>query len=144
VRWLRSLGVRYVVLPDAALDYSSRHEAALLRGDRSGLRVVFRSASTTVYAVPSPTPLVTGPGRAHVLAFEHELLRIRVGAPGSYRVAASWSPYWKTNRGCLSRSTDGMVQLTVPSAGTVRLAVDVSAKAALATLEGKHPRRCAG
>ena len=68
VRWLRSLGVRYVVLPDAALDYSARHEAALLPSGRSGLPVVFRSAHTTVFAVPSPTPLVTGPGRARVLA----------------------------------------------------------------------------
>ena len=52
--WLRSLGVRYVVLPDAPLDYSAKQEGALLAGGRSGLRVAFRSAHTTIYAVPSP------------------------------------------------------------------------------------------
>jgi hypothetical protein len=143
LRWLRSLGVRYVVLPDASLDYSARNEARLLSSGRSGLPVVYRSAHTTVFAVPSPTPLVTGPGQAKVLALEHARLVVKVGAPGSYRVAASWSPYWKTSRGCLAHSGDGMVQLTVKHAGTVKLTVDVSARAALATLEGKQPRRCA-
>ena len=143
VRWLRSLGVRYVVLPDAALDYSAQHEAALLANGRSGLRVAYRSAHTTVFAVPSPTPLVTGPGRARVLALGHARLSIMVGAPGRYRVAASWSPYWKTSRGCIARGRDGMIGLTVPHAGRVELTVDVSARAALATLEGKRPRRCA-
>ena len=37
VAWLRSLGVRYVVLPDAPLDYSAKEEAALIAGGRSGL-----------------------------------------------------------------------------------------------------------
>ena len=143
LHWLRSLGVRYVVLPDASLDYSARHEAVLLTSGRSGLHVVYRSAHTTVFAVPSPTPLITGPGRAKVLALEHARIRVMVGAPGSYRVAASWSPYWKTNRGCLTRSRDGMVQLAVEQAGVAELTVDVSARAALATLEGKRLRRCA-
>jgi hypothetical protein len=143
LRWLRSLGVRYVVLPDAALDYSARDEAALLATGDSGLRIAFRSRHTTVFAVPAPTPLVTGTGKAHVLALGHARLVIRVGAPGRYRVATSWSPYWKTSRGCLARTPDGMVRLTVPHSGIVRLTVDVSARAALATLEGKRARRCA-
>jgi hypothetical protein len=143
VSWLRSLGVRYVVLPDAALDYSAQREASLLRSGRSGLHVAFRSAHTTIYAVPSPTPLVTGSGRAHMLRFEHARLVLATRAPGIYRVAASWSPYWKTSRGCVSRTRDGMIALRVRSAGTVTLTVDVSAKSALASLEGKTPHRCA-
>ncbi len=143
LRWLRSLGVRYVVLPDAALDYSSQNEAALLQSGRSGLRVVHTTAHTTIFAVPSPTPLVTGTGKAHVISFEHARLVLDVRAPGRYRVAASWSPYWKPTRGCLSRTADGMLWLTVQRAGTVALDVDVTASSALASLEGKAPRRCA-
>ena len=45
---------RYVVLPDAPLDYSAKQEGALISSGRSGLVVVFRSAHTTVYAVPVP------------------------------------------------------------------------------------------
>jgi hypothetical protein len=143
VHWLRSLGVRYVVLPDAALDYSAQDEARLLRSGHSGLRVAFRSLHITVYAVASPTPLVTGPGRARVIRFEHDTLVLRVGAPGRYRVAASWSPYWKPSRGCVSRAGDGMVSLSVRRAGGVRLNMDVSARSALASLEGRAPHRCA-
>ena len=143
VHWLRSLGVGYVVLPDASLDYSAQHEAALLSGGHSGLRVVYRTAHTTIYAVPSPQPLVTGPGRARVLALDHARLRLAIGAPGRYRIAVSWSPYWKTNQGCLARTRDKMLSLTVQRAGRVELTVDVSAGAALASFEGEHPRRCA-
>ena len=39
VAWLHAMAVRYVVLPDASLDYTAHREAALLRGGRSGLRV---------------------------------------------------------------------------------------------------------
>ena len=40
LRWLHRMSVRYVVVTDAAPDYSARHEIALLRGGRSGLPVV--------------------------------------------------------------------------------------------------------
>ena len=43
-------------------DYSAKAEIALLRSGRSGLPVVFRSPDFTIYAVPSPQPIVTGPG----------------------------------------------------------------------------------
>ena len=48
-----------------------RQEGALIAGGRSGLVAAFRSAHTTIYAVPSPRPIVTGPGprrRARVRA----------------------------------------------------------------------------
>ena len=54
LRWLRSLGVRYVVLPDAPLDYSAKDEGALIAGGRSGLRVGF--ARSTRRSTPFPTP----------------------------------------------------------------------------------------
>ena len=44
--WLRSVGVRYVMLPHAPLDYSSITEAHLLRSGRSGLRLVRAAART--------------------------------------------------------------------------------------------------
>ena len=58
------MAVRYVVLTNAPVDYSSQSEARLLRSGRSGLDVVFRSANITIFAVPSPQPIVTGPGTA--------------------------------------------------------------------------------
>jgi hypothetical protein len=68
LRWLRGLGVRYVVLTDAPPDYSSQAESALLRSGRSGLAVVLRTPQLTVYAVPSPRPIINGPASARVAA----------------------------------------------------------------------------
>ncbi len=110
--WLRSLGVRYVVLPDAPLDYSAEQEGALVAQGRAGLRLAFRSAHTTVYAVPSPHRIVTGPGRARVLDLGQNRITLVLGRPGRYRIATNWSPYWTTGSGCLTKGADGTVQLT--------------------------------
>ncbi len=141
--WLRSLGVRYVVLPDAPLDYSAKQEGALVAGGRSGLQVAFRSAHTTVYAVPSPRGIVTGPGAPRVLTLGQTRITLALGRPGRYRIAANWSPYWRTGAGCLWQGADGTVRLSTPRAGIVRLDLSVNAKRALAALEGDSKPNCA-
>jgi hypothetical protein len=143
VAWLRSLGVRYVVLPDVPLDYSAREEGALLASGRSGLRIAFRSAHTTIYAVPSPRRIVTGPGRPRVVKMGQHRIVLAVTQPGRYRVATNWSPYWSTTLGCLSKGSDGTIRLTTPRPGAVRLDLSVDATSALAALEGASKRRCA-
>jgi hypothetical protein len=143
IGWLRRMAVRYVVLPDAPLDYSAAAEAALLRSGRTGLRPVFRSAHTTVYAVPAPRKLVTGPGRTDVLTFDHSRLTFTVSGGGRYRVATSWSPYWKVSRGCLERDQAGMTVLDAPGAGLVTMRFTLKAGRALATLAGRSTRTCA-
>lgn len=143
VHWLRAMGVRYVVLPDAPLDYSARAEGRLLASGSSGLRPVFRSLHTTVFAVPSPRAIVNGSGRARVRSFGQSYLAFVVGRPGRYRIATSWSPYWRTSRGCLERAPDGMTQLRTRSAGKVTVSFDVDARALFATLAGRHARSCA-
>ena len=144
VNWLRSLGVKYVVLPDAPLDYSAKEEGALLSSGRSGLFAVFRSAHTTVYAVPAPKRIVTGPGSPGVLKLDQTSVTVALDRPGRYRVAINWSPYWRTETGCLSRAPDGTVQLTVARSGVMRLDLSVNAQGALAALGGGSKPRCAG
>ncbi|HUQ22554.1 MAG TPA: hypothetical protein VM049_06010 [Gaiellaceae bacterium] len=143
IRWLRQMAVRYVVLPDAPLDYSSAEEAELLRSGRTGLTRVFRSAHTTVYAVPAPRKLVTGPGRTDVLTFGQSRVTFTVAAAGRYRVAMSWSPYWKVSRGCLERDEAGMTVLDAPAPGAVTMRFTLKAGRALATLAGRSTRTCA-
>ena len=65
--WLRRLGVRYVVLTSAPADYSARAEAALLRSGRSGLSRVYETPRLTVFAVPRPRPILTGPAPGRVV-----------------------------------------------------------------------------
>ncbi len=61
--WLRSLGVRYVLLPDTALDYSSLAEQRLLTSGRSGLQLVGRTAHWRFYELRDATPIVSAPRR---------------------------------------------------------------------------------
>jgi hypothetical protein len=137
--WLRGLGIRYVVLTQAPHDYSAQAEATLLRKGHAGLKPVLRTTQLTIFEVPSPRGIVTGPGRARVLSFDRSKLVIRLARPGTYRVAVRHSPYWQASSGCLTRGTDGMVRLTVGAAATVTLAFDVDASRALAALAGREP-----
>ncbi len=142
LRWLHSLGIRYVVLTDAPTDYSSRLEAALLRSGRSGLTLAMQTAHIRIYAVPSPRPLVTGPGTARVIDLTQTKLAVRVDEPGTYRVAIRYSPYWMASTGCLDPGKDSMIRLRAPGAGVIELRFHVNARRAFAAFAGRHPQAC--
>ncbi|MDQ2984272.1 MAG: hypothetical protein M3R70_10195 [Actinomycetota bacterium] len=142
VEWLRGLGVGYVVLPDAPLDYSARAEAALLRTGRSGLRPVFSSEHVTVFKVPRPRPMLTGPGAPSVLGLSQTRIELRLHRAGLYRLAVRHSPYWRASTGCLSRGLDGMVRISTLRPATVTLAFHVDAHGALGALAGRQKRGC--
>jgi hypothetical protein len=137
--WLHGLGVRYVVLTDAPLDYSSRGEAALLRSGRTHMRVVFRTRHIRVYSVPRPVPLVTGPGGPRVVALSESsvLLRLPRGAT-SYRLAVHYSPYLSAANACVRESNDGMIVIRSHRPGTVKLTFAVTAEHALAAISGSR------
>ncbi len=143
LRWLRSLGVRYVVLTNASPDYSARAEAAVVRGRRSPLREVFRSDQLAVYEVPRPNPILTGPAPGRVIAMTESRIVIRVAAAGTYRIAVRFSRYWEPSLGCAVRGGDGMIRLSVPRPAQVRLDFSPDAGAALAALTGHAARSCA-
>jgi len=136
VSWLRRLGVGYVVLTDAPADYSSKAEAALLRSGSSGLATVLRTRHATVYAVPHPVSMLTGPGRPRVLALRSASVTVALSRPGRYRLALRYSPYWTSPGICISERPDGMVQLVSPRSGVVRLAFSVTATRAVAAVAG--------
>ena len=143
--WLGSLGVRYVVLSDAPPDYSSRAEAALVRGGVAGIRPVFRGRHVTVYEVEGAKPIITGPAKATVVGMSPTRLFLRVGAPGTYRLAVRFSPYWRTFQGCVAEREDGMIQLTTFRAGAVNLDFKLNVHRGLEVLTGLQPSRfCRG
>ena len=121
VRWLRSLGVRYVVASRASPDYSSRAEWGLIRSGKSRLRILFRNPNLDVLEVPSPRPIVVGPGNPEVLNIGTSslLLRLRVRAPIGSRCGIRRTG--RPRRMCVSRSPDGMVRLHAPRRGVVKL-----------------------
>jgi hypothetical protein len=119
--WLEDTGVRFVALSDAALDDSSRQEAALIRAGQPFLRPVFASAHWRVYAVERPTPLATGPGR--LASIDRDGFTLRVGRPGTFVVRVRFTPYWTVvaGRGCATPTPDGWTQLTAATTGVVRV-----------------------
>jgi hypothetical protein len=138
-RWLRGLGVRYVVLSDAQPDYSSRLEERLVRSGATSLVPVFRSAHVTVYELPRATPIVTGPAPASIVWLWPTRAVLNVQTPGAYRVALRWSPYWRTSPGCVAKGKDGMVRVDVPRAGLVDLSFSLSVQRGLDALAGIAP-----
>ncbi len=138
--WLRGLGVKYVVLSDAPPDYSARAEAALVSGGRAGLTPVFSTHTLTVYAVPKPQPIVTGPGAARLESLTEARMDLVVTEAGRYRIAVRWSPYWQSSAGCISEGKDGMIRLTTRQAEYVRLDFAINAERALDELTGITPR----
>jgi hypothetical protein len=138
--WLRRLGVAYVVLTDAPPDHSSRREAALVRSGHAGLKQVFTTPHVSIYAVPHPRPIVTGPGRPALLALRYSRLAVHVSRGGTYRISVRWSHYWHASMGCLDRGPDGMLQLRTPTAGTVRLGFDVDMSRLVDAFLGAAPR----
>jgi hypothetical protein len=80
MRWLRERGVKYVLVPDDRLDYSSKQEPALA----AKLQSVTRLGAVRIYAVPHPTPIAPG---AKVLRLTHDAITLRVPRPGRYPVS---------------------------------------------------------
>lgn len=141
--WLRRLGVLYVVSPRAPPDYSSRREQELIASGRSGLRLAFETADLAIYRVPSPRPIVVGPGHPRVLRLTASKLVLGLDRGGAFRVAVRFSPYWRPSSGCVTRSHDGMIRLEAPGAGPVELRFDVDGDKALAAVAGAATRTCA-
>lgn len=137
LRWLHSLGVRYVVLTSAPADYSARTEAQLLESGRSGLQVVFRRPNVTVFAVPHPVPIVRGPGNPRVVAMKQSEIELLLQRPGTYSLTVRYSPYFAAEGACITKTKSGMTQLDVRRAGPVRLTFSVTPRRALAALAGR-------
>jgi hypothetical protein len=120
--WLRSVGVHFVLLPHAPLDYSAVAEARLLRSGRSGLSVVARLPHWTIFALRRPTPILTANeplGGARVLRLGDSRIRLWLPAPGGYDLRMSYSPYWSTDQPgvCIAATAGGMTHIETPNAG---------------------------
>jgi hypothetical protein len=119
--WLEDTGVRFVALSDAALDDSSRQEAALIRAGQPFLREVFASAHWRVYAVRRPTPLAIGPG--HLVSIDRDGFTLLARQPGTFVVRVHFTRYWTVagGHGCTIPTPGGWTQVTSTATGVVRV-----------------------
>ncbi|MGZ4169631.1 MAG: hypothetical protein ACXVFO_21260, partial [Solirubrobacteraceae bacterium] len=134
-RWLHLNAVRFVALPEAALDYSAKREASLIRTGLPYLRLVMRSAHWRVYAVADATPVAQG--AATVTAMGPDWIALNAHRPGSVTVHVRFTPYWALagGSGCVAPD-GGATRLTLRQAGPVRLVMRFS----VARVRARSPR----
>jgi hypothetical protein len=140
LRWLHTMGVRYVVLTDAPTDYSAHAEAALLRSGSSGLRLVATVGHARIFTVPDATRIITGPGDPTIVAFSSSSVTLRLARAATYRLAIRYSPYLDSSAACARARPDGMTEIRAKRAGLVRFRVNVGWTTALSTVTGGSPR----
>jgi hypothetical protein len=136
LRWLHSNAVEYVMLARTRLDWvEAREEAHILSAPASRLQIAFRSQNWTIYRVPHPTPLLTGPGKPVVTFFGHTAIRGTVTSPGRYLLRAHYSPYWRVKGGgCVSPGPGKMTWLKLDHIGRFALAVPATPGALIDSL----------
>jgi hypothetical protein len=137
--WLRSRGVRYVVVPRGQLEaIDGAREAHLVR---ASLPVVWAGANATIFAVPHPLPLLTGPGDATVTRFDASEIDGRVARAGTYLLRVNFTPYWSLapHGACVARAARGTL-LRLRHPGPFRLRALEAPLAVLAiSIEGDGP-----
>lgn len=140
--WLRAEAVDFVLLPSTELDpIGAPREASLLRSAPAGLTLAFRDHNWAIYRLEKPTPLITGPGRAHVTVFGHTRVGGLISRPGRYLMRSHYMPFWKvTGRICLLPGPGGMTWLDAAAAGPFSMVASPSSagfvQAATSDLDG--------
>ncbi len=121
--WLNGLGVGFVAVPDAPLDYAGEAEKRLIDRGLPYLRPAFRSADWTVYRVRHPRPLAVGAGKLVKLTPEGFLLNAT--SPGDIFVRVRWTPYWalEEGSGCVRESLQGFTRVQAQEPGRIRVGV---------------------
>jgi hypothetical protein len=124
--WLDDLGVGYVAVPHAPLDYAGRPEKRMLkRGPPRYLERVYRSEDWTVYKVRNPSPLAIG---GKMVKLRPQGFVVDASAPGTVLVRVHWTPYWSIEQGtgCVEQAPGGYTMLDVQTPGRFRVGIDFS------------------
>jgi hypothetical protein len=125
-KWLHDNAVRYVALPDAALDEGGEAEAAVLRQRPAWLKQVYADQHWTIWQVDDPTPLATGAGVMTQLT--HNGFTVVGAHPGVTTVRLRWSPSWHVTRGpaCVAEAPGGWTTVVTFDPGAVKVVAQLS------------------
>ena len=144
--WLDELGVGFVAVPGAPLDYAAEAEQRLIRQGLPYLERVFTSPDWTVYRVRDPEPLAVG--AADLVKLKPEGFVIDAGAAGSTLVRVRWTPYWaiEEGTGCVEESPAGFTRVTAPESGRIKVGVSFAPLRAIGGGRrcGDHPPATGG
>jgi hypothetical protein len=117
--------VRFVALPDVALDYAAKGEARLIRAGVPGLTAVWHSTHWRVFRVLGAPALVSGP--AQLLSSSGADVRLRVTGAGVIVVRERYVKAWHVASGAaqLSEARGGWLSVRARRAGPVELRVSL-------------------
>ncbi|MEA2243873.1 MAG: hypothetical protein QOD24_3429 [Solirubrobacteraceae bacterium] len=119
--WLDREGVRYVGLPDVALDPSGRGEARLIRGGLPFLQRVYRDRHWQIFEVLGTPGLADGVGS--ISRLRPQSFELRAHRPGFTLVRIRYTPYWRVagGLGCVLRAGGGWTLVYALRAGPLRV-----------------------
>jgi hypothetical protein len=124
--WLDDLGVGYVAVPRAPLDYAALGEKRMIKkGPPRYLEKVLHSKNWTVYKVRNPSPLAIG---GKMIKLTPQGFVVDASAPGTVLVRVHWTPYWSIEQGtgCVEQGPAGYTMLDVTTPGRFRIGIDFS------------------
>jgi hypothetical protein len=123
-RWLRSWGVRFVVLPASTADYASRREAHLVRAGLPFLRQVWSDRIWTLYEVARPAAMAAAP--ASFIGWNAAGATVSMPTAGSTVLRIAWSPWLSLvddhGRRLPDRDGSGACLAPLPATGAHRVA----------------------
>jgi hypothetical protein len=121
--WLNDNGISWVALPNVALDYSARAEAALLRTGARYLKPIWHDAHWQLWRVEGSPGLISGPARLTSLSADG--FTIIANRPGSVIVRIRYTPTWTIKddgAGCLTKTEQAWTVVRAARAGPIRVA----------------------
>ena len=139
LRWLRSLAVGYVAVPQGTpLDYSAETEEELIASGLPYLREIPPVTGWRMYRVIGATPMVEPP--AELTGLSADGFVVSTPRAGTFRARLRWTPYWRVveGTGCVSRTEGGWTEVRTPRAGT--LAVEARFSPGARFGDGPHCR----
>ena len=125
--WLAEHGVQLVALADVKPDESSFGERALIERKPPYLKLVRRLPHWRIYDVTLPHPMVVQRRGADVRLerLRSDELLLDVVRPGPTVLRVRWSPYWRTDNGCVERAGE-WTRFTPERAGRARITMSFS------------------
>jgi hypothetical protein len=111
--------VRWVAVPDAALDFSANEERRLIDGGLPYLKLRARLDHWRIYEHSGT--LAEPRHVAAVTQLEPAGFTLRAHRPGAALVRVRWTPYWQAPGACVERAPGGWTRVTTRARGTVRV-----------------------
>lgn len=119
-RWLRDHAVRWIAVPDVAVDHSGLRERDIVRAGGSWRRLVWRDAHWELFEVLAYTPIVDPPATLVEQAGDRVVLRVDRAATVTVRFV--YDPHLSISSGACARATaDGWIEAILPQAGDYEL-----------------------